>query len=369
MKIIIDDKIPFIKDVLEPFANVVYMSGAKISKEDVKDADALIVRTRTKCNGKLLNGSMVKFIATATIGYDHIDTDYCKKNGIAWTNAPGCNSGSVMQYVGSVLSWLKIEKQLPIHKMVIGVVGVGNVGSKVDRLCRILGMKVLLCDPIRKTKEGGDFVDYDTILRECDIITYHVPLERSGKFPTFHMFDIIALKKVKPGLIILNSSRGEVVDTTALKEGLVSGIISDAILDVWENEPEVDLELLKQVSIATPHIAGYSVDGKANGTAMSVQSLACHFNLPLGDWFPKNISEPEINVIEEKNIFEVLLETYAINEDSARLKSEPALFEYYRGNYPIRREYMFYKVKTRNISDERAVLLQQLGFKIIPREK
>ena len=270
-----------------------YYPGKDITAEKVKDADALIIRTRTTCDEALLTGSKVKFIATATIGFDHIDTVFCDENNIKWTNAPGCNSGSVMQYIASALVQLSNKYNFSFSEKTIGIVGVGNVGSKVARLASLLGMKVLLNDPPRKRKEGKkDFVSLKTIQDKADIISFHVPLNLKGKDKTFHLFDNDFLSKTKDGSIIINSSRGEVVSTDTLKKGLISKKVKAAVIDVWENEPNIDLELLKQVDIATPHIAGYSADGKANGTAMSVQALSRHFNLGLDDWFPENIPSP-----------------------------------------------------------------------------
>ncbi len=190
MKIIIDDKIPYIKGALEPYAEVIYMPGGKTTAEVVKDADALITRTRTKCNEKLLAGSSVKFIATATIGFDHIDTAYCQKANIIWTNAPGCNSSSVEQYIASALMVMAEKKGFNLSEKTIGVVGVGNVGKKVARIADIFGMKVLLNDPPRARAESPEgFVELDVILRESDIITLHVPLNYEGIDKTFHLAD------------------------------------------------------------------------------------------------------------------------------------------------------------------------------------
>ena len=280
MKIIADSKIPFLKGVFEPYGVVEYYAGKEITPEVVKDADALIVRTRTRCDAALLQGSSVKFIATATIGFDHIDTDYCKKSGIAWKNAPGCNAGSVMQYVASVLTRLSINYHFDFNETTLGVIGVGNVGSKVARMASLLGMKVLLNDPPRERKEGrGAFVSLNEIADRADIITFHVPLNRGGADNTFHLFNHDFAKQIKPGSIIINSSRGEVVSGNVLKKVLKEKYLKAAVLDVWENEPVIDAGLVPLIDMATPHIAGYSIDGKANGTAMSVRAVSNFFNL------------------------------------------------------------------------------------------
>ncbi len=373
MKIVIDDKIPYIQGAFEPFATVDYLPGAKIGNAQLKDADALITRTRTKCNKDLLKGTSVKFIATATIGYDHIDVDYCKQNGIAWTNAPGCNSGSVLQYIASVLSWLILEKHKDLSKLTIGVVGAGNVGGKVVKLCRALGIKVLVNDPPRALKEGPQgFVSFDELLEQADIITFHVPLERETAFPTFHMVNAVSLSKMKKQAVLINSSRGEVVNNAEVLSAIQKGLISNLVLDVWENEPEIMPDLLEAVDHGTPHIAGYSADGKANGTQMSVHAIAKFFGLPLLDWSPENVPEPDINKLTldctglstlEAFAYAVKF-TYNINRDTELLKGSPEKFEWFRGNYPVRREFGSFHIKLSNASDEIRRALIEIGFKV-----
>jgi erythronate-4-phosphate dehydrogenase len=257
MKVVIDDKIPYIKGALEPFADVVYLPGSKTTPEVVKNADAIITRTRTMCNEKLLAGSSVKFIATATIGYDHIDTAYCSQAGIEWTNAPGCNAKSVEQYIASALFTWALERRIKLREKTIGIVGLGNVGSKVARFCEIIGMKVLLNDPPRERAEGSNnFVSLETIQQQADIITFHVPLNMAGEDATFHMSNDLFFGKLARKPLVINSCRGEVFDTNAMKTALKSGVITDIIADCWENEPDIDRELLDMAYLATPHIAG-----------------------------------------------------------------------------------------------------------------
>ena len=267
MKVVCDSDIPFLKGALEPYCEVVYACGRDISSDMVQDADALVIRTRTRCDANLLEGSKVRFIATATIGYDHIDTEWCESHGIKWTNAPGCNSWSVQQYIGSLLVTMSRSLGFKFKEKTIGVVGVGNVGSKVARLAALLGFRVLLCDPPRARKEGaGQFVSLDEIIERSDIITLHVPLIRDGEDATLHMFNESRLAMMNSDQILINSSRGEVVDGQALKNALAEKRILAASLDVWENEPQIDPLLLSLLFTGTPHIAGYSVDGKATGT-------------------------------------------------------------------------------------------------------
>ena len=373
MKVIIDDKIPFIKGALEPYADVKYMAGNIITNETLKDTDALIIRTRTKCNATLLENTKVKFIASATIGYDHIDTEYCNKNEIKWINAPGCNSGSVMQYVASAILHYAYQKNISLKDRVIGVVGIGNVGKKIVRLAEIFGMQVLLNDPPRARKEGNcGFISLDGILREADIISFHVPLILEGEDKTYHLADKIFFDKINPGTLFINTSRGEVVDTVALKKVLTEDKLSGVILDVWENEPGIDIDLLQKLLIGTPHIAGYSADGKANGTKMVVQEFSNYYGLGLDDWEPEDIPPADDSVIfyDGKNktfqeiISELILHTYPIQDEKEWLLQDPTKFEDYRGNYPLRREFSAYTVKVTNISEEDKNKIRRLGFYI-----
>ena len=323
MKVVIDHKIPYIKKAIEKIADeVVFLPGHAFTREVVKDADALIVRTRTHCTRELLEGSQVKFIATATIGYDHIDVDYCREAGITWTNCPGCNAGSVEQYVHSVLLLLEREKGLELEKSTIGIVGVGHVGSRVKRMAESLGMRVLLNDPPRADKGEQGFVDLETIARECDVITFHTPLNREGTYATYHLVDEDFLFSLKRTPYIINSSRGEVVDTASLLAALSAGKVKDAIIDTWEYEPNISRELMEVALISTPHIAGYSADGKANATRMSLEALCEFFGME------KNFSiSPDEGPKD-----------YDPTRDSEWLKASPEKFEWFRGNYPVRRE-------------------------------
>ena len=371
MKIIIDDKIPYIRGAFEDVAQVVYLSGSKTTPDIVKDADAIITRTRTKCNEKLLEGSKVRFIATATIGYDHIDTDYCDLAGISWTNAPGCNSKSVEQYIASVLMVLAERRNLQLKEMCIGIVGVGNVGSKVARICNLLGMKVLLNDPPREREEGSDaFVDLEQIMEQADIITLHVPLNYYGDDLTYHLGNETFFGSLNKNPVLINSCRGEVVETAAVKEALKTGQISAFVCDCWENEPEIDLELLEMTEIATPHIAGYSKDGKATGTRMSVHAVSDFFKLGLGHWEPSGIELPEnpeieldgTGLSEQQIISKAILTTYDIRRDDKLLRENPSLFEVQRGDYPTRREFPAYTLKATNVEPRTLEKLKWLGF-------
>lgn len=372
IKIIADNKIPFLKGVLDDVAQVSYLPGHKISNKEILDADAFIIRTRTKCDEGLLQNSSIKFIASATIGYDHIDTEYCKTKGIAWTNAPGCNASSVEQYVVAALLELAIRLGFELSSKTIGIVGVGHVGSKVARAASALGMRVLLNDPPRKRNENlPDFVDLETLQKEADIVSFHIPLNPEGEDKTLNLADEKFFKKLKKGTILINTSRGDIVDEIELEKAIDNNIISATVLDVWRNEPSLNLDLLKKITLATPHIAGYSADGKAKGTEMSVQALSKKFNLGLDYWKPKNIPNPEnahievdcLNKSKEQVIYEAYKHSYSINKDDFDLKKSPELFEELRGNYPNRREAKAYTIKLLN--DDSGLLkkmFQNIGF-------
>lgn len=337
MKVIVDDKIPYLHEALAGIADeAVFLPGASFTKQAVKDADALIVRTRTRCDKDLLEGSRVQFIATATIGHDHIDADYCRQAGIVWTNCPGCNAGSVEQYVHSCLLLLKREKGLDLHNATIGVVGVGHVGSRVARMAEELGMKVLLNDPPRADRGEQGFVSLHTLARECDVITFHTPLNREGRYATFHLADEDFLFSLEHTPFIINASRGEVVDTAALLAALSAGRVKDAIIDTWEHEPHISRELLSVAFLATPHIAGYSADGKANATRMSLEALCRHFGIEANFRIvpPEMPEMPFPSDTEERH-----LQLYNPMRDSEWLKASPEKFEWFRGNYPLRREF------------------------------
>ena len=390
MKIVADDKIPFLRGVLEPFAEVVYLPGGAIGASDVRDADGLIVRTRTRCDRALLEGSSVKAVATATIGFDHIDTAWCERAGIAWSAAPGCNSGSVAQYVASALCVTALRRGLHFEKMTLGVVGAGHVGSKVAAVGRALGMRVLLNDPPRqRAQEAGlpspdsrpeTFVSLDEIIAESDIITLHVPLTRDGCDATWHLFDAGRLSLLRPGQILINTSRGAVVDNAALREKLAAGpyqscclCSTSAILDVWEGEPLIDPGLARSVDLGTPHIAGYSADGKAAGTAAAVRFIASELGLPLTKWSVPSIPECESGLrlvldaagkTRQEVLCEAILKTYDIRRDSAALASDLSAFEALRGNYPVRREPGAFNLELLNADKATGAALEALGFRL-----
>ncbi|MGB8491149.1 MAG: 4-phosphoerythronate dehydrogenase PdxB [Bacteroidales bacterium] len=374
IRIIADTKIPFLKGVLEPYAKVTYLPGNEINRAAAMEADALLIRTRTRCSMELLEGTPVRYIGTATIGYDHIDTEYCEKNNIKWVSAPGCNSSSVQQYIAAALLRIAGESNFSLRGKTIGIIGIGNVGSKVMNLARTLGMRLMLNDPPRQRIEKTDiFVSLDRLLGESDFITLHVPLNMDGTDKTLHMFDSEKFDRVKKGAWLINSSRGEVVDTVALKNALAEERLAGAVIDVWEKEPEIDISLMHMAFLATPHIAGYSADGKANGTSMSVRGLCEFFDIPLKDWYPGSIpqpSEPELTIDcggkdGEETIRRAVFHTYNIVEDDIKLRFDPSRFEKERENYPVRREFPSYTINLKDCFSEVKTALSDLGFSVI----
>ena len=337
MKVIIDDKIPYIREAAAKlFDEVEYFTGAGITSKNVRDADALIVRTRTRCDKSLLEGSKVRFIATATIGYDHLDIAYLEKCGITWTNCPGCNASSVGQYVRSVLLVLKHLGIIDPKKATVGIVGVGHVGQAVVRALKPFGCKILQNDPPRQENEGGTFVSLEEIRKNCDIITFHTPLTKDGAYPTYHLADKNFFDSLKLNPVFINAARGAVTDNQALLNALENGQVRTAIIDTWENEPHISLPLLDKVLIGTPHIAGYSADGKTNATKMSLTAVCRFFGIPENF----TILPPPLppTLIPSADSDERELQLYDPRRDSSALKAHPEQFEVLRGNYPLRRE-------------------------------
>ena len=340
MKIVADKHVPFLEGVFEPYAEVVYIDGRAINHDDITDADALIIRTRTKCNADLLEGTKVSMIATATIGMDHIDLDYCRARNIEVHNAEGCNAGGVMQYVFSALYGIAARNGIKLDDATIGIVGVGHVGSKVETMARHLGFNVLLCDPPRAEAEGSDaFCSLEYLLANSQVVTMHVPLDET----TRGMADEEFFMLMPPGAIFINAARGEILDDDALMQAIPK--LGAVVIDTWNNEPNVNRELVDMVDIATPHIAGYSYQGKQNGTASAVQSVARHFGIrQLYDYYPE-ADIPDHDPVqldltgkthgERAAVFQY---NYPIFTDDFRFRMEPENFEKLRSEYQYRRE-------------------------------
>ncbi len=340
LKIVADKAIPFLEGVFDPYADMTYLPGDKIGSEDVKDADVLMVRTRTKCNAALLEGSKVKFIATATIGTDHIDFPYCDSKGIVVRNAPGCNAGGVMEYVFSALYGLASRRSISLQGDTIGIIGVGHVGSLIERMGRALGFKILKCDPPRAEAEGSfGFCDLEYLLQNSQIVTLHVPLDET----TRGMANSEFFSLMQPGAFFINAARGEVVCDDALKAAIPK--LGPVIIDTWNHEPDIDLDLMDKVAIATPHIAGYSYQGKQNGTAAAVRAVAHYFGITeLYEFFPKtDLPENEAVKLDLKDlnqgeIASVLQYNYPIFTDDFMLRLNPENFDRLRSEYNYRRE-------------------------------
>lgn len=330
MKVIIDRAIPFLQGVLEPFAEVVYLDGKAFSNEAVREADALIIRTRTKCDQALLEGSKVQFIATATIGFDHIDLDYCKAHNVVVATSAGCNARGVLQWVSAALALLAKRENFRPEERTLGIVGIGNVGRLIKVYAEAWGFRVICSDPPRQEREQLDFVSLEEVLQQADIVTLHTPLNPT----TNHLINSENISLLHSGATLINSSRGECVATEATKrDNLVY------ITDVWENEPEIDREYLAKSVVATPHIAGYSAQGKANASAMAVQALAHHFDLPLKEWRPNEVAAIEPREISWEEMCSTIANYCDLAAESDTLRQAPQQFENLRNNYLYREEY------------------------------
>lgn len=330
LKIVADSAIPFLRGVLEPWAEVRYVAGRGMTAATVRDADALVVRTRTRCDASLLEGSAVRMVATATIGFDHIDVGWCRQHGIAVATSAGCNARGVLQWVSALLVHLSRREGWQPHEKTLGVVGVGHVGSLVAEYAAAWGFRVLCCDPPREERERLGFLPLEEVARQADILTFHTPLDRT----TRHMADGALLDLMPHGALLVNCSRGEVVDSCAVKRSH-----RPFAFDVWEREPQVDGELLARAVIATPHIAGYSEQGKAMATAMAVDAVARHFYLPLSGWYPAGAAPSVPRKISWRELCDTVSEHYDIEAESRRLKESPESFEQMRDGYRYRKEY------------------------------
>ncbi len=341
MKIVIDSAIPFINGVFEPFAEVAYLSGEAINADAIEDADALIIRTRTICNEELLKGSKVRHIATATIGYDHIDLEFCAANNIDVITAAGCNARAVLQWISAALVNICSTDVLPKTKT-IGIVGVGNVGRLIEKYATLWGFNVICCDPPRAKREqqtelGNNFIPLETLLKQADIITFHTPLNAT----THHLLNSKKIKLLKDSATIINTSRGEVIETQALLDFAQKNSNAKLYIDVWESEPKIDAKLCARATVATPHIAGYTLQGKANGTAIAVNEIAKRVKIPIFEWYPNidNVENCENKEIEWSKLQKTITQHFDIERESATLKENTDRFEVLRNNYAYRNEY------------------------------
>lgn len=376
LKLIVDENIALAADIFNQFGDVKLVSGRYITNSLLKDIDILIVRSITNVDEELLKNTPVKFVGTATIGTDHIDLDYLKKNNIIFADAKGCNAFSVAEYVVAALLNFSAKFDFLLKDKSIGIVGVGNVGSKVATFAETLGMHVLLNDPpLQRNGDKRNFVELDEILK-CDIVTLHVPLNPNGVDKTHHLFDKKILSRLKNDTILINSSRGAVINNLDLYDSIEKKNLK-VVLDVWENEPEINVELLNKVLIGTPHIAGYSYEGKVNGTKMIYDSLCKFLEAEKSFSFELETPQNSIKQFDEFNKHEIGLNDlisniYSIQDDDNRMRKIIVMnknerikdFDLQRKNYPKRREFNNYTIPANKLSSQIRKILTALRFNL-----
>ncbi|WP_460109386.1 4-phosphoerythronate dehydrogenase PdxB [Pseudomonas sp. S3_H04] len=376
MLIVADENIPLLDAFFAGFGEIRRVPGRSIDRATVEQADVLLVRSVTNVNRALLEGSKVRFVGTCTIGTDHLDLEYFSEAGITWSSAPGCNARGVVDYVlGSLMTLAEIEG-VDLTQRTYGVVGAGEVGGRLIKVLKGLGWNVKVCDPPRQAAEGGDYVSLEQIIEQCDVISLHTPLTRSGAVATWHLFDQQRLQQLKPGAWLINAARGPVVDNLALREVLLEREDLQAILDVWEAEPEVDAALAELCVLATPHIAGYSLDGKQRGTAQIYQAY-CEFSgqpavIQLSDLLPAPwLSEVTLHADSDPAWALAMLcrGVYDPRRDDADFRrslvgnvgEQRAAFDVLRKQYPVRREIEGLKVRVEGDSPALAKIVAALG--------
>ena len=379
MKIVADANIPLLADAFGPLGEVVALPADRITADAVRDADALLVRSVTRVDRALLDSSAVRFVATATIGFDHLDQAYLAARGIAWASAAGSNARSVAEYVLAAIHTLAEADGFRVADKVLGVVGCGHVGGRLARMAAGIGIRVLQNDPPLARLTGDPKYVPIEALAEADIITFHVPLERAGPDATYHMIDERLLASLKRGAMVINSSRGGVADSEALKKTVDSGHVGALVLDVWENEPNIDLDLLDRVRLATPHIAGYSYDGKVNGTRRVLEAFCKHFGLRR-DWDPSPLMPPPVTprvvlargVTAQEAVRQAIRAAYDIEADDGRLRAiagrapgeRGRFFIALRKNYPVRREFPLVTAELEAADAKVKSVLRALDFRL-----
>jgi erythronate-4-phosphate dehydrogenase len=376
MLIVADENIPLLDAFFEGFGEIRRVPGRSIDRATVEQADVLLVRSVTNVNRALLEGSKVRFVGTCTIGTDHLDLDYFQRAGITWSSAPGCNARGVVDYVlGSLLTLSEIEGA-DLAQRTYGIVGAGEVGGRLVKVLQGLGWNVLVCDPPRQTAQGGDFVSLEQIIEQCDVISLHTPLKKHGAQSTWHLFDKNRLNQLKPGTWLINASRGPVVDNAALRQVLLQREDLQAVLDVWEGEPEVDVALAELCVLATPHIAGYSLDGRQRGTAQIYQAY-CDFlgqpaQISLNDLLPAPwLSQVTLNANSDPawSLAMLCRGVYDPRRDDAdfrrslvgNVNEQRAAFDSLRKHYPLRREIDGLQVRIEGDSPELQKIVAALG--------
>lgn len=380
MLIVADENIPLLDAFFEGFGEIRRVPGRSIDRATVEQADVLLVRSVTNVSRALLEGSKVRFVGTCTIGTDHLDLEYFQQAGITWSSAPGCNARGVVDYVlGSLLTLAEIEG-VALTERTYGVVGAGEVGGRLVKVLKGLGWNVLVCDPPRQAVEGGDYVSLEQIVAQCDVISLHTPLTKSAEQPTWHLFDEPRLRQLKPGAWLINASRGPVVDNSALREVLLEREDLQAVLDVWEGEPSVDIALAELCVIATPHIAGYSLDGKQRGTAQIYQAL-CQFlgqpaTVSLDDLLPAPwLAQVSLNASSDPAWALAMLcrGVYDPRRDDADFRrslvvsgaEQRTAFDLLRKHYPERREIDGLKVRIEGDSPALRQIVTALGAQAV----
>ncbi len=378
MRIVADSKIPLVEEAFAELGEVLRFHTCDLTPRMLRQAQVLLIRSETRIDARLLDGSGVEFVGTATIGTDHVDIDYLQRRRIGFANAPGSNARSVAEYLIASLLELAVRRGEELSGRSLGIVGVGNIGSLVERAGRQLGLRVLRNDPPRARAEPGEaFHSLEEVL-QADIVTLHVPLQKTGPDPTYHLLDRTRLAQMRRGALLINTSRGAVVESAALLEELERGRLAAAVLDVWEGEPDIDCNLLLRTQLGTPHIAGHSWDGKVQGTHMIYQSCCRFFSLPprwpdrptgssprLVDW--SALTGP---ASRESRLLELVRYSYDIREDDRRLRailsvpseSRGHYFKRLRREYPVRREFSSLQVRVED--PEAARLLRGLGFAV-----
>lgn len=381
MKIVADRNIPHVQACFSHLGEVTLFDGREINSDSLAEADVLLVRSVTKVHEDLLARSPVKFVATATIGIEHIDVSYLKSRGIGFASAPGSNAMSVADWVTAALLTMAEKHSITLADRSIGIVGVGNVGSRVARKCRALGMQVVLNDPPLARQTGDGQFRPLTEVYNCDFVTLHTPLTREGDDPTFHLANQAFFAELKPGAVFLNSSRGGVHDTEALLRAMRNDHLQAVALDVWENEPNINSVLQQEVDIATPHIAGYSLDGKIAGLLMIYQAVCDFFGLQSEHRASDFLPEPTVKEIklesspasDQDQIHGTVQQVYSIDEDDARCREmlsapEPerrAFFDRLRKTYPVRREFQNTCVLGLEKTCGLARRLEGIGFRVV----
>lgn len=381
MYIVADENIPYVKNAFSSLGTVHTLAGRTMTAEDVKQADILLVRSVTQVNEKLLKNSQVKFAATATIGCDHIDEDYLKQQGIGFANAPGSNATSAAEYVVAALLAMSVEKERPLQDYTVGVVGCGQVGSCVVQKLQALGVQCLVNDPPRQEQGltcSADYVSLDELIKQADCISLHVPLEKKGDHPTYQLIDRKELQALKENSIFINASRGDVVNETALLSVLKQREDINLILDVWEQEPNINTNTLQRAQFATPHIAGYSLDGKVRGVEM-IYDAVCQYFSQKPIWNAQQALPPApLHTLQfsdaataEYIIETAILNCYDIRVDDRRMRtllnSEniATLFDSLRKNYPIRREFSTVTLHIPATQNDLKPRLTALGFQVV----